>query len=155
MVINDLFDAGLSRYHIAKYNPTEQSIAEILEGINPSFLPKISLHSHYHLVLAYGVGGIHYEEAVRLQLGDDFTPKVTLYQSFGIQVSTTVTQSGEPLPKLDYVLSSSTASLLAGITSFSLSEDVLMQSPFVALSEKVWKIPHALDLILSALKPPS
>jgi len=86
-IINKLFEAGLARYHIHKSNATEQSIAEILEGILPKFLSHVSLHSHFHLVLAYGVGGIHYSKDLRHSLADDYSEKVKLYQSFGIKVS--------------------------------------------------------------------
>jgi hypothetical protein len=92
-MINRLFDAGLFRYHIFKTDATEQSIAEILEGITPKFLSQITLHSHYHLVLAYGVGGIHYSMAHRISLGDDYIAKVNLYQGFGVKVSTDVDES--------------------------------------------------------------
>jgi len=86
-LINQLFDLGIQRYHISKDNATEQSIAEILKDVNPKFLNKITLHSHFHLVLAYGVGGIHYSELLKNSLGDDFIEKIKLYQGFGIEVS--------------------------------------------------------------------
>lgn len=87
-LINELFDLGIFRYHIDKSNATEQHIAEVLEKVNPKYLNKISLHSHFHLVLAYGVGGIHYSKSHRLLLKSNYAEKVKLYQGFGISVST-------------------------------------------------------------------
>jgi len=102
-LINRLFDAGLYRYHINKTAATEQSIAEILEGIEIKYLSRITLHSHFHLVLAYGVGGIHYSLAHRSLLADDYPSKVGLYQAFGVKVSTdTKDNSWSPA---DYALS--------------------------------------------------
>lgn len=87
-LINKLFDLGIKRYHINKLNATEQLIAELLEKVNPNYLNNISLHSHFHLVLAYGVGGIHYSKDHRLLLKNNYQEKLKLYQGFGIMVST-------------------------------------------------------------------
>ena len=103
-IINRLFEAGIHRYHIDKRNATEQSIAEILEGIAPKFLSRITLHSHFHLVLAYGVGGIHYSLDHRNVIGADYPAKVQLYQGFGVKVSTDY-NNGDWAPA-DYALSS-------------------------------------------------
>lgn len=102
-MINQLFDAGVYRYHIHKIEATEQSIAEILEGVEPKYLSRITLHSHFHLVLAYGVGGIHYSLAHRNSLGNDYMSKVNLYQSFGVKVSADLGQ--EDCYPADYAIS--------------------------------------------------
>ena len=106
ILINRLFEAGLYRYHIRKQNATEQGIAEILEDIDPRNLGSITLHTHYHLVLAYGVGGIHYSEDHRLLLQDDFAQKVNLYQSFGVKVSTDIDADtqGDQWTHADYAI---------------------------------------------------
>ena len=107
--INRLFEAGIDRYHIAKDHATEQSIAEILQHVHPKYLSKITLHSHFHLVLAYGVGGIHYAELHRQSLKDDFPSKVKLYQSFGIKVSTSVDNDKVDWASADYIITSQSA----------------------------------------------
>lgn len=103
-IINRLFKSGIHRYHINKEEATEQSIAEILEGVEPKYLGQISLHSHFHLVLAYGVGGIHYTAANRKAVGDDYSSKVNLYQGFGVKVSTSIISHDEEWKPADYAL---------------------------------------------------
>ena len=103
-MINRLFEAGLYRYHIDKAEATEQSIADILKDVEPKYLSQITLHSHFHLVLAYGVGGIHYTLSHRLSLADDYPEKIKLYQSFGVKVSTEVSSVKDRCEPADYAI---------------------------------------------------
>lgn len=116
VLINQLFEKGIQRYHLNKEAATEQSLAEILEKVNPQYLSKITLHSHYHLVLAYGVGGIHFSKIHRQELKEDFESKVVLYQSFGIKVSTSIEAEAEAFNPANYALvKSSTQSELGSV----------------------------------------
>lgn len=122
-LINELLDNGVLRYHIHKFNSTEQSIAEILEGVAPSNLRQISIHSHFHLVLAYGVGGIHYSASLKKKLKDDLASKVKLYQGFGIKVSVDIAHQYEMFEPADY------AFLRSDTLRESLSSDIYLLNP--------------------------
>lgn len=104
-LINALLSQHDTRYHIFKDHPTEQNIAEILEMISPKYLGRITLHSHFHLVLAYGVGGIHYTQHHLEHIGKlEAQSKIQLYQGFGTQVSADANKI-DPHLKLDYLIS--------------------------------------------------
>ena len=150
-MINRLFDAGLFRYHIKKKNATEQSIAEILEGVAPKYLNQITLHSHFHLVLAYGVGGIHYSLAHRSALGDDFTSKVNLYQGFGVKVSTDVGQSA--WAPADYAMSVDEDLTQNVAGTIFIKSKIVTPSPnkFSALVLQDILATHSLEEVLSAI----
>ncbi|MBT8218953.1 MAG: hypothetical protein KJP00_03980 [Bacteroidia bacterium] len=103
-MVNRLFDLGLSRYHLDKAQTSEQVLAEILEKIEPRYLPRISLHSHFHLVLAYGVGGIHYSFELKKGLDKELHDKVKLYQEFGIRVSMDISKCNEDFSPGNYAI---------------------------------------------------
>ena len=150
-MINDLFDRGLYRYHLSKENATEQSIAEILENIEPKFLPKITLHTHYHLVLAFGVGGIHFTENHRLQLGQQFLEKIKLYQGFGIVVSGEVKASDLFVEQLDYIIGSQVPKGISKVEYFILSQGSENTAASMAFGYDFWYKTNPLSILSKAL----
>lgn len=103
-IINQLFEAGLYRFHLNKSEATEQSLAEILDKVSTKHLSQITLHSHFHLVLAFGVGGIHFSEEHRLSLKEDYEEKIKLYNGFGVKVSTEITSLDHKWKPANYAI---------------------------------------------------
>lgn len=120
-IINLLLERGLERYHLRKSNATEQYLSEILNDVNPKYLSQISLHSHFHLVLAFGVGGIHYSDAQQQILKSDLEPKIKLYQGFGIKVSVDISNSLDKSNLADY------AFLISPSNKISLESKIYIQ----------------------------
>ena len=123
-LINTLFVKGIKRYHLNKSESTEQQLAEILEKVDPKYISKITLHSHYHLVLAYGVGGIHFSYLHRKNLPEDFPQKVALYQSFGIIVSTDILNPDESFEPADFAILIGDTKAVSGKVVYSSSKGV-------------------------------
>jgi thiamine-phosphate pyrophosphorylase len=63
--INQLFDEGLSVFHLRKPDYTEQEIVMLLKKINPKNYSKIALHNHHHLAEDFGIKRLHFTEASR------------------------------------------------------------------------------------------
>ncbi len=69
-LINDLFDAGLSIFHLRKPNSTGLEIATILKDIKPQYFSRISLHQHHQLAGNYPIIRLHFPEKERLRTAD-------------------------------------------------------------------------------------
>lgn len=73
-LINQLFDEGLSVFHLRKPESSSQELVLLLQEINPIYYSKIALHSHHYLAKSFGINRLHYSEASRKQLSDtDFS----------------------------------------------------------------------------------
>ena len=59
-LLQELFDSGLEVFHVRKPDFSEIEIRSFLDGLPPSGLDKVVLHSHYYLAEEYGVRGLHY-----------------------------------------------------------------------------------------------
>lgn len=57
--IRQLFDEGLELFHLRKKDLSESEIRFFIEAIPIANLPKVVIHSHYHLAVEYGLRGIH------------------------------------------------------------------------------------------------
>jgi thiamine-phosphate pyrophosphorylase len=64
-VLNQLFNAGLTCFHLRKPGSCAVKTKELLDGIEPAFYPRIALHQHHELAQAYGIRRLHYTEEAR------------------------------------------------------------------------------------------
>ncbi|MFL5727853.1 MAG: thiamine phosphate synthase [Cytophagaceae bacterium] len=65
-LINTLFEQGLKSFHLRKSGYTMEQMQDFLKGIQPKFLRRIIVHSHYELIGKYNLAGIHLNnEALR------------------------------------------------------------------------------------------
>lgn len=67
-LINQLFEAGLARFHLRKPDASNKTIEGLLNDINPAFYPKIVLHQRHEMAANYGIKRLHYPENKRKQL---------------------------------------------------------------------------------------
>ncbi len=73
-LINQLFDEGLSVFHLRKPESSSQELVLLLQEIDSIHHSKIALHSHHYLAKSFGINRLHYTEASRKQLTDvDFS----------------------------------------------------------------------------------
>lgn len=73
-IINQLFDEGLSIFHLRKPESSSQELVLLLQEINPIHYSKISLHSHHYIAKSFGINRLHYTEASRKQVTEiDFS----------------------------------------------------------------------------------
>jgi thiamine-phosphate pyrophosphorylase len=90
-LINALFEEGLDYFHLRKPDYTESEMADYLKMIKPTFLKKISIHSHYRLIEKYNLRGIHltnkYLEAIS---EDELKDLFKLAKKKGLQISTSI-----------------------------------------------------------------
>ncbi len=70
-LINQLFDEGLSAFHLRKPESSSQELVLLLQEINPIHYSKIALHSHHYMAKSFGINRLHYTEASRKQLTDE------------------------------------------------------------------------------------
>ena len=77
-LINQLFDEGLSVFHLRKPESSSQELVLLLQEINPIYYSKIALHSHHYMAKSFGINRLHYTEASRKQLTEiDLSEKKT------------------------------------------------------------------------------
>ncbi|MFD2287940.1 thiamine phosphate synthase [Pedobacter petrophilus] len=65
-VINLLFEAGMTRFHLRKPNWSSNQCHDLLKEINPVFHPDIALHQHHILADNINTKRLHYTEKHRL-----------------------------------------------------------------------------------------
>ncbi|MFI5204797.1 MAG: thiamine phosphate synthase, partial [Flavobacteriales bacterium] len=58
--INAMFDDGLLKFHVRKPAFNHDEMRQYLKEINPAFLDKVVIHSHYALADEFGLAGVHY-----------------------------------------------------------------------------------------------
>lgn len=68
--INQLFDEGLSVFHLRKPESSAQELVLLLQEINPIHYSKIALHSYHYLAKSFNIKRLHFTEASRKQLTD-------------------------------------------------------------------------------------
>jgi thiamine-phosphate pyrophosphorylase len=66
-LINDLFNEGLSCFHLRKPNASEAEIEILLNQIEAQFHSKIALHQHHQLASKFEIKRLHYPEHQRKQ----------------------------------------------------------------------------------------
>ncbi|MBB6127858.1 thiamine phosphate synthase [Mucilaginibacter lappiensis] len=65
-VINQLFDAGLTRFHLRKPDWSDEQLVDLLRQIDQAFYPYIALHQHHHIAIDFNIKRLHYTEKHRL-----------------------------------------------------------------------------------------
>jgi thiamine-phosphate pyrophosphorylase len=65
ILINNLFMAGLTCFHIRKPGADAKSLRELINGIAPRFYDRIALHQCHELAPEYGIKRLHYTERDR------------------------------------------------------------------------------------------
>lgn len=63
--INRLFAAGMSCFHLRKEGKDPAAFQQLLQGIDPEYHNRISLHQHHELATRFGIGRLHFPEALR------------------------------------------------------------------------------------------
>lgn len=65
-IINQLFEAGLSRFHLRKPGYNAQQVAAFLKEIDEQYHHCIALHQHHAVAPYFGIQRLHYPEQQRL-----------------------------------------------------------------------------------------
>lgn len=86
-ILHQLFDAGLSYFHLRKPFFTEKQLVDYLSKIDKKYIKRIVLHQHHHLAKQYHLKGIHLRESFRKSLGEDAENYVLFFQQEGYSVS--------------------------------------------------------------------
>jgi thiamine-phosphate pyrophosphorylase len=86
-LINQLFDEGLTVFHLRKPESSSQELVLLLQEINPIYYPKIVLHSHHYLAKSFGINRLHFNEVSRKQLIED---ALETYKAEGVILSTSI-----------------------------------------------------------------
>ncbi len=107
-LINQLFNAGLTILHVRKPHASQEQLVDFLQKIQPVYLKRIVIHSHYTLVNRYNLKGIHLTSRVWQALLEQHKLKAYIrpLQKRGLSVSASTHTLDEikQLPtSLDYV----------------------------------------------------
>ncbi|MBI1837300.1 MAG: thiamine phosphate synthase [Flavobacteriia bacterium] len=86
-VINSLFAAGLTLFHLRKPNTQLEEIRQLLEDIEKKYLSRIVLHQEHQLGLEFGINRLHFKEVDRLKLKESDFEKM---KNSGMIYSTSV-----------------------------------------------------------------
>jgi thiamine-phosphate pyrophosphorylase len=68
-IINQLFEAGLTRFHLRKPEYDEWQVTELLKQIDEQYHHHIALHQHHAVSKDFGMKRLHYTEQHRLNTG--------------------------------------------------------------------------------------
>jgi thiamine-phosphate pyrophosphorylase len=105
-ILQQLFEAGLTRLHVRKPGISVEHLQVWLAKIPPQYHPRLVLHQHWELGKVFKLGGLHAKEAVRKA----WKPKEaeswwTKSREQGWILSSSVHELSDlpTLPKLDYV----------------------------------------------------
>ena len=101
-IINQLFEAGMTRFHLRKPGWSGNQCMDLLKDLDPAFHPAIALHQHHYLTNDLNTKRLHFTENHRFN-----TSKETLINQnlSGFLCSTSVHQLAEihSLNAFDYV----------------------------------------------------
>jgi thiamine-phosphate pyrophosphorylase len=64
-LVNQLFEAGLSVFHLRKPAEDEAAHRKFMDGISPEYHSRIALHHHHSLANDYNTHRIHHTESFR------------------------------------------------------------------------------------------
>lgn len=172
-LINQLFDAGMERFHMRKPGHRSSRIRELLSKINPVHYEKIALHQHHKLAKEFGINRLHFPEKVRRmksftdfrdikESGNILTTSVhrlKKYKSLSLDfdycflgpVFNSISKEGyASARKDDFTLAGSKTPVkliaLGGIKESSMREAYDMGFDGVAVLGSIWKDPqHAIE----------
>jgi thiamine-phosphate pyrophosphorylase len=68
-IINQLFEAGLTHFHLRKPDYDERQLTELLKQIDEQYHHHIALHQHHAIARDFGMERLHYTEQQRLSTG--------------------------------------------------------------------------------------
>jgi len=86
-IINRLFEAGLSRFHLRKPDYNAQQVAALLRQIDEQYHHSIALHQHHAVAPYFGIQRLHYTEQQRLSTHEG---RLDLQNQEGYILSTSV-----------------------------------------------------------------
>lgn len=86
-IINQLFELGLTRFHLRKPDWDEKQVVDLLEQIDHAFHPYIALHQHHHIAVDFDIKRLHYTEKHRLATEQD---KLIFQKKGGYALSTSI-----------------------------------------------------------------
>ncbi len=66
-VLNQMFDEGMSLFHLRKYENSKTEIIALLDKIKPEHFSKIVIHQYHEMAEELGFKRIHFSETDRLQ----------------------------------------------------------------------------------------
>ncbi|SDG07203.1 thiamine-phosphate pyrophosphorylase [Pedobacter terrae] len=73
-LVNQLFEAGLSVFHLRKPTEDEATHRKFMDGILPEYHPRIALHHFHVLANDYHMKRIHHTESFRKERDKDIWP---------------------------------------------------------------------------------
>ncbi|MDC0231449.1 thiamine phosphate synthase [Aureispira] len=68
VIVNQLFELGLTLFHLRKPNSSKHECQTLLNKIDVSFYSRIIVHQHPSLIQEYGLGGWHLKEGIRQKM---------------------------------------------------------------------------------------
>ena len=84
-IINDLFRAGMRRFHLRKPGGSIEQVSNLIDHIDPAFYQRIDLHQHHELAAIYNITRLHFTEQARIQT---FAETLESQKEKGIKLST-------------------------------------------------------------------
>lgn len=82
LLINQLFDAGLSVFHLRKPAADEAAHRKLMDSILPQYHNRVALHHFHALANEYNIKRLHHTESFRKNsTAGDFTPPYTFSTS--------------------------------------------------------------------------
>ena len=69
--INQLFDEGLSIFHLRKPTYSEEEVTSLLHKIDSKHHSKIVLHQYFHLMELFSIKRIHFSEILRKEMHEN------------------------------------------------------------------------------------
>lgn len=88
-LINELFDAGMSCFHLRKPGKSVVEINSLLEQVNSKYFSKISLHQHHFLADKNSIKRLHFTEEIRNKTSEEDLKQL---KQKGFTLSTSVHQ---------------------------------------------------------------
>ncbi|MEN0053441.1 MAG: thiamine phosphate synthase [Mucilaginibacter sp.] len=86
-IINQLFEAGLTRFHLRKPGYSAQQVAALIRQIDEQYHYLIALHQHHAVAPYFGIERLHYTEQHR---ANTHAGKLTLQNRQGYVLSTSL-----------------------------------------------------------------
>jgi len=86
-LINQLFEAGLTCFHLRRPDWDEKRLIDLLRQIDQSFYPYIALHQYHNIAIDFNIKRLHYTEKHRLATEQD---QLILQKEGGFVLSTSI-----------------------------------------------------------------
>ncbi len=131
-IINQLFEAGMSLFHLRKPDWNDHQSLKLLENINPAFHEHIALHQHHNLVKKTSIKRLHFKEKLRSAITE---AEISTSKEEGITWSTSVHQLSDLLLStiFDYVFFSPVFDSISKLGYESkLAKDFVLEKTAVA-----------------------